>query len=222
MLLITVPHARREASNNHDEGAMQMIPHLRKSLEDYGVPHTFHVGTDFRGILDLNRGESRHTEYAKEFTRLLGLNDLHIDLHSFEYLDEDVPDEQAITEAGDDVREWSMSDVVFLTIDGVTDENFLSYMYEELEEQVIVDDIQTQPYNYLTTFAQVIMDVPSVLIELNEGSAPSYPCEHRQRRVVPCGPSYQGIRSRQSRSRSRRWKGLGCTWTEDRGWPTGS
>ena len=175
MLLITVPHARREASNNHDEGAMQMIPHLRKSLEDYGVPHTFHVGTDFRGIIDLNRGESRHSEYAKEFTRLLGLNDLHIDLHSFEYLDEDVPDEQAITEAGDDVREWSMSDVVFLTIDGITDENFLSYMYEELEEQVIVDDIQTQPYNYLTTFAQVIMDVPSVLMELNEGSAPSYP-----------------------------------------------
>ena len=103
------------------------------------------------------------------------MNDLHIDLHSFEYKDEDVIDEQAITEAGDDVREWSMSDVVFLSIEGITDENFLSYMYEELEEQVIVDDIQTQPYNYLTTFAQVVMDVPSVLMELNEGSAPSYP-----------------------------------------------
>ena len=53
MLPITVP--KKEASNNHDEGAMQMIPHLRVT-EDYGVPHTFHVGTDFRGILDLNRG----------------------------------------------------------------------------------------------------------------------------------------------------------------------
>ena len=84
-------------------------------------------------------------------------------------MEEDVPDEQVITEAGDDVREWSMSDVVFLSIEGINDENFLSYMYEELKEQVIVDDIQTQPYNYPTTFAQVVMDVPSVLMELNEG-----------------------------------------------------
>ena len=176
MLLITVPHAKREASGNHDEGAIQLIPFLRKSLDDRSVPYSFLVGDDvFRGVLDLNRGESRNTEYAKEFAKLLSLSDLHIDLHSFEYVDEDTSDEESYTVMGDDLREWSRSDIVFLTIPKITDEWFAHTVMEHLERLVTIDDIETDTYNFLTVFSQVAMDVPSILLEVNEGSRPSFP-----------------------------------------------
>ena len=76
---------------------------------------------------------------------------------------------------GDDIRNWSVSDVVFLSIPKITDPIFLEEMKMGLEKTIVVDDIQTDDYNYVTVFAQVAMDVPSVLIELNEGSVQSYP-----------------------------------------------
>ena len=176
MLLVTVPHGKREASENHDEGAIQMIPHLVTELDNYGVPHTIHVGDDnYRGIIDLNRAESRHTEYAKEFVRLLQENDLHIDLHSYPYVGEEEAEQDAFTVLGDDLREWSRSDVVFLTIPKITEPMFAEAMLTATEEYVVVDDIEGGLSNYLTVFANIIMDVPSVLLELNEGSSEAYP-----------------------------------------------
>ena len=176
MLLITVPHAKREASNNHDEGAIRMIPYLKASLDNRNVPYRLLVGDGvFRGVIDLNRGESRNTKYAKEFAKLLKDSKAHIDLHSFEYRDEDASDEESLTQAGDDIRDWSLSDVVFLTVPKVSDKIFTEALMSKIENIVQIDAIETQDYNYLTVFAQVAMDVPSVLLELNEDSRPSYP-----------------------------------------------
>ena len=176
MLLITVPHAKREASNNHDEGAIRMIPYLKASLDNRNVPYRLLVGDGvFRGVIDLNRGESRNTKYAKEFAKLLKDSKAHIDLHSFEYRDEDASDEESLTQAGDDIRDWSLSDVVFLTVPKISDKIFTEELMSKIENIVQIDAIETQDYNYLTVFAQVAMNVPSVLLELNEDSRPSYP-----------------------------------------------
>lgn len=176
MLLVTVPHARREASLSHDEGAIRMVPYLKAALDTAGVDYEFLIGDDtFRGIIDLNRGEARNTPFAKEMASLLLDSRMHIDLHSFPYKDADTIDEDALTAMGDDLREWSMSDVVLLTVPGITDETFADDLMTGLEEVVTVDDIQTADYNFITVFAQVAMDVPSILLELNEDSVPSYP-----------------------------------------------
>lgn len=176
MLLLTVPHAKREASGDHDEGAMRMIPHLRVALDNAGIDYEVLVGDDtYRSILDLNRGESRHTEFAKELRVLLKKATYHIDLHSFPDTPQDASDDVSITAMGDDIRNWSVSDVVFLSIPNITDPVFLEEMKMGLEKTIVIDDIQTDDYNYVTVFAQVAMDVPSVLIELNEGSVQSYP-----------------------------------------------
>jgi hypothetical protein len=176
MLLVTVPHARREASLSHDEGAIRMVPYLKAALDTAGIDYEFLIGDDtFRGIIDLNRGEARNTPFAKEMASLLLDSRMHIDLHSFPYKDADTIDEDALTAMGDDLREWSMSDVVLLTVPGITDETFVDDLMTGLEQVVTVDDIQTDDYNFITVFAQVAMDVPSILLELNEDSVPSYP-----------------------------------------------
>lgn len=175
MLLVTVPHAKREASGDHDEGAIRMIPHLKRALDNEGVDYEILVGDTYRSIIDLNRGEARNTEFAKDMRRLLKKSRYHIDLHSFPDVSQDASDEESITVMGDDIRNWALSDVVFLTIPDITDPVFLEEMKMGLEETVIVDDIQTDDYNFITVFSQVAMDVPSILLELNEGSAQAYP-----------------------------------------------
>ena len=61
MLLITVPHAKREVSGDHDEGALRMIPHLRVALDNAGVNYEILVGDDtYRSILDLNREKPKY------------------------------------------------------------------------------------------------------------------------------------------------------------------
>jgi nitronate monooxygenase len=70
MLLVTVPHAKREASGDHDEGAIRMIPHLKRALDNEGVDYEILVGDTYRSIIDLNRGEARNTEFAKDMRRL--------------------------------------------------------------------------------------------------------------------------------------------------------
>ena len=153
-----------------------MVPYLKAALDTAGVDYEFLIGDDtFRGIIDLNRGEARNTPFAKEMASLLLDSRMHIDLHSFPYKDADTIDEDALTAMGDDLREWSMSDVVLLTVPGITDETFVDDLMTGLEEVVTVDDIQTADYNFITVFAQVAMDVPSILLELNEDSVPSYP-----------------------------------------------
>ena len=175
MLLVTVPHAKREASGDHDEGAIRMIPHLKRALDNEGVDYEMLVGDTYRSIVDLNRGEARSTKFAKEMRELLKKSRYHIDLHSFPEVSDDASDQESITAMGDDLRNWSVSDVVLLTIPNITDPIFLEEMLIGLEEVTIVDDIQTDDYNFITVFAQVAMDVPSILLELNEGSVQAYP-----------------------------------------------
>jgi len=175
MLLVTVPHAKREESGAHDEGAIRMIPHLKKALDSEGVDYEILVGDTYRSIIDLNRGEARNTKFAKDMRELLKKSRYHIDLHSFPEVSDDASDQESVTAMGDDLRNWSVSDVVLLTIPNITDPVFLEEMLIGLEEIVIVDDIQTDDYNFITVFAQVAMDVPSILLELNEGSVQAYP-----------------------------------------------
>ena len=152
-----------------------MIPHLKKALDSEGVDYEILVGDTYRSIIDLNRGEARNTKFAKDMRELLKKSRYHIDLHSFPEVSDDASDQESVTAMGDDLRNWSVSDVVLLTIPNITDPVFLEEMLIGLEEIVIVDDIQTDDYNFITVFAQVAMDVPSILLELNEGSVQAYP-----------------------------------------------
>ena len=175
MLLITVPHGRREASNNHDEGALLMAPILSEALDDYDVEHEFLIGNEtYRAIIDLNRGEARSTQYFEDFRKLLMKADAHVDLHSFPSIDEYATDEEAITEQGDDLREWSLSDVVLLKIEGITDAKLLERFMNVADAGVEVDVRESNHINMLCVFAGLVMNTPTILVEMNEAGRRDY------------------------------------------------
>lgn len=175
MLLITVPHGKPESSDNHDEGALQMLPHLTESLRDRGVELDTIVGDDvFRAAIDLNRTEAAGTEFFEDFRKSLLEADFHIDLHSFPYMSPEELDEDSITDRGDDLRDWSLSDVVLLRLEGVTDDRLELELVENLDTNITIDVVDTGYYNMLIVYSSVIMKTPSILIEVNEGSRVNY------------------------------------------------
>jgi hypothetical protein len=174
MILITVPHAKPEETDNHDQGAIEMIPILSAALRSANVEFELVSGKTNRSLVDLNRREGENTAFMKEVREHLMKAQLHIDLHSFPFTEENVPDEAAITATGGDLRDWSVSDVVLLDVPGVTNVELVASFESELEKCCKVDVISGGYENYLTIVANVLFDVPSVLVELNEGSRPQY------------------------------------------------
>ena len=175
MLLVTLPHGRREASGNHDEGALLMAPILSEALDDYDIEHEFLIGNEtYRAVIDLNRGEARTTQYFEDFRELLMKADVHIDLHSFPSIDEYATDEEAITATGEDLREWSLSDVVLLKIEGITDDKLLEKFMNVADSGLEVDVRDVGHYNMLCVFAGLVMNRPTILVEVNEAARRDY------------------------------------------------
>jgi hypothetical protein len=174
-LLLTLPHGKPEATDNHDQGALEMLPILTAALKSADVEHEIVVGTSIRSLVDLNRREAYSTKFMHEVRKHLKEARIHIDLHSFPPTSEEATDEEGITATGDDLRDWSKSEVVLFDIHGVTDDELLESLRDRLEDCCTVDVVPNETYNYVTTVASVLFDVPSVLVELNEGARRDYP-----------------------------------------------
>ena len=100
--------------------------------------------------------------------------DLHIDLHSFPPVD--VPTK---TSTGYSLDVWSRYDVVLFNTPEITDQDFLRSIESELEEMSIeAAEEQGGFENYLSNMANVLFDLPSVLVEVNEGRPELIPRWH--------------------------------------------
>lgn len=177
MLVITVPHAKINQTDGtgYDAGAIEFIGYLESALDDKNVKYIVHVGESHRELVDLNRKEAYSTEYHQELRALLKHATLHIDLHSYPFVSEDANDEEAITTLGDDLRSWSVHDLVILEIDEVSNRELINAVLDTMETQFDMSVVDSTVDNYITVVASILFKVPSILIEVNDQSVEAYP-----------------------------------------------
>jgi len=172
-VLITVPHGATpsgDGTHNSDTGALKMIAHLEEALEEVNVPFTTMVGKANRGIIDLNRLRAHSHAWVNEVRKKMLASDIHIDLHSYPLVN--APTQ---TSTGYSLDEWGKYTVVIFNTPEVTDQELLEDIEGELESMSISTAEEQGGFeNYLTNMANVLFDLPSILIEVNEAHAQSY------------------------------------------------
>ena len=176
MILITLPHGKVNAGDGYDAGALEFLPILEAALRVRAMEVEVVVGDTNREMIDLNRLEGKSTEFMDEVRNKLKETTIHLDIHSFPYVEEGELDEDSYTETGYDLRQWSVNDVVLFNIPEVTDQDLLNLIDENLQLNGIDVGIEGPGFeNYITITANVLFDVPSLLVELNENSAQVLP-----------------------------------------------
>ena len=167
MILITVPHAA--AGNGQDAGALRFLSELETALTDVGEEYQIIEGDVSREILDLNRTDAAKSDFTLDVYDALKQASVHIDLHSYPEVDE-------TTEFGYDLGVWSQSNFVVFMVPEITEEELVRVLLNKFEDSGISTTVQPAGFeNYLTNAASVLFDVPSILVEVNEGDSQNYP-----------------------------------------------
>ena len=173
-VLITIPHGATptgDGTHNSDTGALELLPLLEDALEELDIPFTSMVGKVNRDILDLNRLRAHSHSWVQEVRDILLKTDVHIDLHSYPFVEDYVP-----TSTGYDLSVWGEHTVVVFNIPEITDQEFLQDIENELTQMSIKTAEEQGGFeNYISNMASVLFDVPSLLIEVNEGDSRNYP-----------------------------------------------
>lgn len=173
-VLITIPHGATpsgDGNHNSDVGATKFLSFLEEALEAMSIPYTSMVGTVNRDILDLNRLRAHSHPWIIDVRSQLLEHELHIDLHSY-------PKElgEVRTSTGYDLQVWGQHTIVLFNTPEITDQDFLQAIEVELEEVAIPTAEEQGGFeNYVSNLATVLMDVPSLVIEVNEGESQNYP-----------------------------------------------
>ncbi len=176
-LVITLPHGSTPTGDGRrtsDEGALQILPYLEEALESLQVDFISLVGKASRDIIDLNRLRAHSHPYLEQVREELLQAVVHIDLHSFPYTEKE-EEENFLTSTGYDLRVWSTAPVVLFNTPDVTNVDFLEHIEQALTEtgMNVVEEVGGYE-NYLSSLSNVLMDVPSVVIEVNEGETQDY------------------------------------------------
>jgi len=175
MILITMPHGKANESTHYDIGAVEFIPYLERAMLDLDINYEVLVGDSHRELVDLNRKQSYGTEFYNTFCTLLEKSSIHLDLHSYPFVEEGAEENDALTSMGDDLRAWSVHTAVFLDVDNVTNQNVFKNMTEAIEKNFDIGIFDTTVEGaFLTTVASVLFGVPSVLMEVNDQSSEEY------------------------------------------------
>jgi hypothetical protein len=173
-VLITVPHGATpngDGEHNSDVGAVKFLSFLEEALEAMSIPYTTMVGEVNRDILDLNRLRAHSHPWVVEVRKAMLEAEIHIDLHSYPKVSE--PQQ---TSTNYDLLLWSQHTVVLFNTPDITDQELLRSIESALEEvSILTAEEQGGFENYLSNLASVLMDLPSVLIEVNEGETQDYP-----------------------------------------------
>ncbi len=175
LILITVPHAKSNNSTNYDIGAVEFLPYLETAMRNMNINYEVLIGDSHRELVDLNRKAAYNTEFYNEFCELLDTTVFHLDIHSYPFVEEDAPEEDALTSMGDDLRAWSVHSAVFLDIDSVTHPIVFRNLIENVEKHLDIGIFDSSVEGaFLTTTASVLFDVPSVLMEVNDQSSEDF------------------------------------------------
>lgn len=172
-VLITVPHGASPTGDgvrNSDIGALKLLPFLEEALEGLDIHFVSLVGTTNRDILDLNRLRAHSHPWVQEAREEMLNAQVHIDLHSYPSVEG-----PAKTSTGYDLEVWSQHKVVIFNTPEITNQGFLEAIESELEEMSIPTAEEQGGFeNYMSNMASVLFDLPSLLVEVNEGESRDY------------------------------------------------
>ena len=155
---------------NSDIGALKLLPFLEEALEGLDIHFVSLVGTTNRDILDLNRLRAHSHPWVQEAREEMLNAQVHIDLHSYPSVEG-----PAKTSTGYDLEVWSQHKVVIFNTPEITNQGFLEAIESELEEMRIPTAEEQGGFeNYMTNMASVLFDLPSLLVEVNEGESRDY------------------------------------------------
>jgi len=172
-VLITIPHGASptgDGERNSDIGALRFLPFLEEALEELNIHFTSLVGTTNRDILDLNRLRAHSHPWVQEVREEMLDASVHIDLHSFPYVEEPTK-----SSTGYDIDVWSGHTVVLFNTPEITNQGFLETIERELEEMSIpTAEEQAGFENYISNMASILFDLPSLVVEINEGDSRDY------------------------------------------------
>ena len=172
-VLITVPHGASptgDGERNSDIGALRFLPFLEEALEELDIHFDSLVGTTNRDILDLNRLRAHSHPWVQEVREEMLDATVHIDLHSFPYVEEPTK-----SSTGYDLDVWSKHTVVLFNTPEITNQGFLETIERELEEMSIPTAEEQGGFeNYISNMASILFDLPSLVVEINEGDSRDY------------------------------------------------
>lgn len=172
-VLITIPHGASptgDGERNSDIGALRLLPFLEEALEELDIHFTSLVGTTNRDILDLNRLRAHSHPWVQEAREEMLDASVHIDLHSFPYVEEPTK-----SSTGYDIDVWSKHTVVLFNTPEITNQGFLEIVERELEEMSIPTAEEQGGFeNYISNMASILFDLPSLVVEINEGDSRDY------------------------------------------------
>ena len=172
-VLITIPHGASptgDGERNSDIGALRFLPFLEEALEELDIHFTSLVGTTNRDILDLNRLRAHSHPWVQEVREEMLDASVHIDLHSFPYVEEPTK-----SSTGYDIDVWSKHTVVLFNTPEITNQGFLETIERELEEMSIPTAEEQGGFeNYISNMASILFDLPSLVVEINEGDSRDY------------------------------------------------
>ena len=172
-VLITVPHGASptgDGERNSDIGALRFLPFLEEALEELDINFTSLVGTTNRDILDLNRLRAHSHPWVQEVRGEMLDASIHICLHSFPYVEEPTK-----SSTGYDIDVWSQHTVVLFNTPEITNQEFLETIERELEEMSIPTAEEQGGFeNYISNMATILFDLPSLVVEINEGDSRDY------------------------------------------------
>lgn len=172
-VLITIPHGASpsgDGERNSDIGALRFLPFLEEALEGLDIHFTTLVGTTNRNILDLNRLRAHSHPWVQEVREEMLDASVHIDLHSFPYVEEPTK-----SSTGYDIDVWSKHTVVLFNTPEITNQGFLETIERELEEMSIPTAEEQGGFeNYISNMASILFDLPSLVVEINEGDSRDY------------------------------------------------
>ena len=104
--VITLPHGKPNEGDGFDAGAIEFVTKLERVLRARVIEAEFLVGKANREFVDLNRTEAQNHEWFDSLRESLAKATVHIDIHSFPYMDETASSEESETSTGYDLREW--------------------------------------------------------------------------------------------------------------------
>lgn len=172
-VLITIPHGASptgDGERNSDIGALRFLPFLEEALEELDIHFISLVGTTNRDILDLNRLRAHSHPWVQEVREEMLDASVHIDLHSFPYVEEPTK-----SSTGYDIDVWSKHTVVLFNTPEITNQGFLETIERELEEMSIPTAEEQGGFeNYISNMASILFDLPSLVVEINEGDSRDY------------------------------------------------
>lgn len=163
---VSVPHLKNAPDEPSIHGFAQQ---LESMLDLRNLPYYIVRGTSLKKMLDLSTSQARGTSYNTELVTALGVSNLHIELHAYDF---------------DTNEEWSDSDFIIGELHGdILDDNYgysneilIKKVNDKIDEFAEVNIVTLRPSeHYSSVLSELLYDISSIILYVNVDSYELFP-----------------------------------------------